>query len=97
MAKGIKTGGRQPGTRNKVTADVKAIAQEHGPSVIAMLAGIALNAKKSDLARIAAGKELLDRAYGKALQGIEMGGPGGGPIQIERVRLNMAPVEELPE
>lgn len=27
----------------------------------------------------------------------ELTGPNGGPLQIERVRLNMKPVEELPE
>lgn len=27
----------------------------------------------------------------------EITGPNGGPLQIERVRLNMQPVDELPE
>lgn len=67
MAKGKKTGGRTKGTPNKATADVKAMARAYGPSVIEGLARLFKEAD-SDAAKISAGKEILDRAYGKATQ-----------------------------
>jgi hypothetical protein len=87
MAKGIKTGGRAKGTPNKATADIKALAQVHAADAIATLANILMKSE-SDTARIAAAKELLDRGYGKAMQGVELTGKDGEPVafkQIERV------------
>jgi len=87
MAKGVKTGGRTKGTPNKVTADIKALAQAHGPEAINKLVKI-LTTSDSDTACIAAAKELLDRGYGKAMQGVELTGKDGEPVafkQIERV------------
>lgn len=75
-----KTGGRTAGTPNKVTADIKALAQEHGENAILQLATI-LTTSENHSARIAAAKELLDRGYGKAKQAVELTGEDGGPIQ----------------
>lgn len=61
--------GRPKGSLNKVTAEVKSLAQKHGPKVIRKLADLVDNAD-SDAAKIAACRELLDRAYGKATQPI---------------------------
>lgn len=65
-----RTGGRQKGTLNKVTADVRAIAQKYGPAAIATLAEIMEDRKQPAPARVSAAKELLDRAYGKSPQPI---------------------------
>lgn len=65
--------GRKKGSPNKVTAEVRSIAQQYGEQAIKMLAEMML-AGDSESARIAAAKEILDRAYGKASQVIE--GPG---------------------
>lgn len=70
MARGRKTGGRQRGTLNKATADVKAAAQVYSPEAVQVLAAI-MRKGKSEQARIAAAKELLDRAHGKSTQHIE--------------------------
>lgn len=67
MAKGQKTGGRTKGTLNKATKDIKELARAHGPEVIEGFWRLFKEAD-SDTARIAAGRELLDRAYGKATQ-----------------------------
>ena len=64
-----KSGGRVKGQPNHATADVKEMARKHGPEAIKMLAQLSLSAD-SDAAKIAACKELLDRAYGKATQPI---------------------------
>lgn len=65
--------GRKKGSPNKVTAEVRSIAQQYGEQAIKMLAEMMI-AGDSESARIAAAKEILDRAYGKATQLIE--GPG---------------------
>jgi hypothetical protein len=62
--------GRKKGTPNKVTAEIKGLAQKYGPEAIAELARLATKAE-SEAARVAAIKELLDRGYGRAVQPIE--------------------------
>lgn len=71
MAKGRKTGGRSAGTPNKATAEIKQLAQVHGPRMVEELARLAVRAE-SEAARVSAIRELLDRAYGRPPQSIEM-------------------------
>jgi hypothetical protein len=77
--KGGKTpgAGRKPGVPNKVTTEIKSIAQQWGPDAIKALAELAgLVADKpqaiaqSEQARIAALGMIMDRAYGKPSQTI---------------------------
>lgn len=70
LARGKKTGGRQRGTPNKVTADVRRLADVHSAAAIARLAHLMENAA-SEQAQVAAAKELLDRAHGRPRQAIE--------------------------
>lgn len=67
MAKGRKTGGRKAGTPNKVTADVRALAQEYTSEAIDTLVKL-MRGAEAEAARVAATKELLDRGHGKAIQ-----------------------------
>lgn len=53
-------------------------------------ATVRIDARKWRLAR------MNRKKYGDRVAN-ELSGPDGGPLQIERVRLNMQPVEELPE
>lgn len=69
-----KTGGRKAGTFNKTTADIKALAQDYGAAAIAALAGMVNDDAIPPAARVSAAKELLDRGYGKASQGVELSG-----------------------
>ncbi len=73
-----KTGGRVAGTPNKVTADIKALAQQHGPDAIARLVKMMTTSKNEDI-QFRAIKELLDRGYGRAKQALEVGGLNGAP------------------
>jgi hypothetical protein len=57
--------GRKKGTPNKVTVEIKELAQKYGPEAIAKLARLATKAES-----VAAIKELLDRGYGRAVQPI---------------------------
>lgn len=78
-ASGHKTGGRQKGTPNKATAEIRDLALEYGPAAVAELAklggltkdeaGAAIAGAQSETARISAVGMLIDRAYGKALPG----------------------------
>lgn len=79
MAAGRKTGGRVKGTPNKATRDIKALAQRHTPEALKTLVNI-MKRSESDPARVAAAKELLDRAHGKPAQAVT--GEGGGPIAL---------------
>ena len=67
---GERRGGRKPGVRNKVTADVKAAAVKYMPEAVKTLAGIMTDPEAPAAARVAAAKEILDRAAGKAPQAI---------------------------
>ena len=72
MAKGRKTGGRQPGSLNKATAEIKDLARNYTEAALKELARLSIEAE-SEQARVAAIKELFDRAYGKAPQSVEAG------------------------
>lgn len=74
--------GRKEGVPNKATAEVRKLAQAHGPKAIKELARLATEAE-SEQARVSAIKEILDRAYGKVAQPLT--GKDDGPIQIEDV------------
>lgn len=56
-----------PGGRPKVVAEVRDLARQHTTTAIETLAVLAVSAD-SDTAKVAACKELLDRAWGKAPQ-----------------------------
>ena len=63
-----------PGGRPRVLAEIQELASQHAPEVIAELARLAVKGK-SETARIAAGRELLDRGFGRARQGVEVSLP----------------------
>lgn len=78
-APGTRIGGRAKGTPNKATAEIKDIARQYAPDAVKELARLAKHAV-SEQARVAAIKEILERAYGKSTQPIS--GEGGGPLQV---------------
>lgn len=65
--KGQRIGGRQPGTPNKATAEIRDLARKYTPEALKELARLTTQAE-SEQARVAAIKELFDRAYGKSTQ-----------------------------
>lgn len=71
--------GRKKGVPNKSTAEVKALAGRHGPAAIKRLVHL-MDHAESEVAQIAASKEILDRAYGKSAQPVG-GGDGTEPLQ----------------
>lgn len=64
---GERRGGRQKGTLNKATREIKEIAQKYGAEAIDVLVKI-MRSSENEASRVSAIKELLDRGYGKASQ-----------------------------
>lgn len=78
----VKGQSGNPGGRAKLTQDVieaREIARQHGPAAIKRL--VELTRNKSGQVAVAACKEILDRAYGKAPQP-QTGEGGEGPVRI---------------
>jgi hypothetical protein len=77
-----RRGGRKAGTPNKSTAAIKELAQQYGEAAMAELARLAMEAE-SEMVQIAACREILDRAYGKATQPVRGGDDvEDGPLYI---------------
>ncbi len=66
-----KTGGRVAGTPNRSTAAIKEMAGKYSEKVIKELARLATGAD-SEQVRVSAGRELLDRGFGKPAQSREL-------------------------
>ena len=61
-----------PTGRPKIEGDVRALAQEHGPEAMMRLVG--LMSDENPRVAVVACQAVLDRAYGKAPQSVEMTG-----------------------
>ena len=79
--------GRKKGIPNKVTADIRALAQVHGPAAIAGLHHLAEHAE-NETTRAAAWNSLLDRGYGRAPQSIAHTGADDGPIVVRIMKFS---------
>ena len=66
-----KTGGRQKGTPNKITTDVRELARQYAPEALAELAKLSTGAENENV-RVAASNAILDRAWGKPAQAVEV-------------------------
>ena len=65
MGKWAKGESGNPGGRPKVLAGLRELARQHAPAAINELVRLATKAE-SEVVRVAAIRELLDRGYGKA-------------------------------
>lgn len=80
VPKGIRVGGRQKGTPNKLGKEVRELARKYGADSIAGLVEIAQDKDEPTAARVSAYKEILDRGYGKAAT-VVTGEDGEGPVK----------------
>lgn len=69
VPKGTRVGGRQKGTPNKATADIREAAQVYTAEALKVLATV-MRDSDSDAAKVAAVREILDRGHGKARQSV---------------------------
>ena len=85
MALGKKTGGRQKGSTNVSTREMRAAAQAHGKDMIDVLVKIAKNGKLPPHDRIIAAEKVLDRGYGKPSQQVKATLGGSGAFDWDRI------------
>lgn len=91
MAHGGKrpNAGRPKGKPNAVTADVREAAQQYGADALRTLADIMRSEEYPPAARVAASKEILDRAYGKSQQAIDHTSSDGTMGRVEKVEISI--------
>lgn len=75
--------GRPAGVPNKSTAELKEFASQYSNEAIAGILVIARDAETPPQARIAAWREILDRAHGRPAQAIV--GPDGETLTVPQV------------
>lgn len=74
MAKFEKGQSGNPGGRPKVLGDVRELARSSTVECFATLKKVMTSVKSPPAARVAAAKEILDRAWGKSTQAIDVKG-----------------------
>ena len=74
-----------PGGRSKSEREVVEAARGHGVAVIDRMAQMFF-----EDGNLHAGEVLLDRAYGRAKQKVEISGEDGGPVRVAAVREQLA-------
>lgn len=101
MARGGKRegAGRPRGQRNAATKEQIAIisdmAKMHSDEALAALVEIATNKRASEGARVSAANAILDRAWGKPVQGVHLSGAEGGAISVITRRI-IDPADNAP-
>lgn len=84
VEKRTKTGGRKPGTPNKVArVDIMKSAKVFSLRALGTLVDIMEDENQPGAVRVSAANSVLDRAFGKAKQITEIGGIDGGDIQTK--------------
>jgi hypothetical protein len=66
-----------PGGRPKMAAEIRDHARDHGPRAIARL--VALMDSENESVAVRAAEALLDRGYGRPMQGVEFSGQAERP------------------
>ena|SRR5271157_4694139 len=88
---GERRGGRQKGSRNLSSRESRAVAQRFGEEVLEGLMEIFRDTTQPGNFRIMAGREVLDRAYGKSVQPLRASGSIGiydwSKVAPDRLRL----------
>lgn len=84
VEKRTKTGGRKPGTPNKVArVDIMKSAKIFSLRALGTLVDIMEDIQQPGAVRVSAANSVLERAFGKAKQITEIGGFDGGDIQTK--------------
>ena len=84
--------GRKPGVVSQVTRDIQSMAREHAEAALQTLVEIAKDGE-SEGGRVAAANAILDRAYGKPKQALDLNGEGLAGLSVTYV----APAAPIPQ
>jgi len=69
-----------PSGRSIKSLEVKALAEDYSLESVECLVALMRNKKEDSRTRLAAAKEILDRAVGKAAQAVELAGKDGADL-----------------
>ena len=72
-----------PGGRPKMPEEFRQLARENSIPALQVVVDILKNPKSANKDKLKAAEIILDRAWGKPIQGVEMFGPGSGPIEVK--------------
>lgn len=98
MARGKKTGGRQRGTPNKSTSDLREAAQQFTADALQTLVDVMKDEAQPAAARISAATAILDRGHGKPQMHTETTiSNANAPTQIELVAFESSYLKRLQE
>lgn len=85
--------GRPKGSRNGSSIAKDWLEKDGGwELIIRMVKGEEPNFLRATAVRADLAKYLVDRAFGKASQSVELSGPGGGPVDIRSVLLDLCSI-----
>ena len=76
-----------PGGRPKEVAEVRRLAQEHGPAAIERL--VELMASENERTAVAACEAVLNRGYGRPAQSLTVAGDDDSPLFPDKVTVNV--------
>lgn len=79
---GVLHKGRKPNSRTKRTQEIIELAQSYADEALDGLRDVMLSSE-DDRARVAACKEILDRAIGKPTAAVEITGADGEPLTLQ--------------
>jgi hypothetical protein len=83
MAKGMKTGGRRPGSPNKATREREAAIAASGLTPLEYMIRLMRDESLDTGTRLDAAKSAAPYVHAKLAQ-ISLSGPNGGPLQVEQ-------------
>ncbi len=83
MAKGMKTGGRRPGSPNKATREREAAIAASGLTPLEYMIKLMRDESLDTGTRLDAAKSAAPYVHAKLAQ-ISLSGPNGGPLQVEQ-------------
>ena len=93
-----KGAGRKPGVVSQAKLTLAEQARVYGPDLIKALYQIAMDEEAPPNARVSAANSILDRAYGRPLNAMEVTGKDGGAIEhTMKARVVIVPPKEIAE
>ena len=83
--------GRKKGSVSQARRDVAEMAKEHAEAALKTLVSVANNLKAPSAARVSAASAILDRAYGKPRQSVEVDASTIGALTVTYVTAPAGP------
>lgn len=75
--------GRKAGSVSAAKLEIADMAKGHAAAALAVLVSVMKNSAEPASARVSAANAMLDRAYGKPLQGVDLSGSVGLTVILE--------------